>query len=256
MLVTKLSSQMKPPWCTFANFAINFGSEFDDGHLKGWKSIIYVTTVLDSFQVRKGINLKMINNYQVIGLYSMKYRSKKKTELRGETRLRAVSLFSVVRRAKRETSKWPRAWLMARDFFSGCRPRFARLAASPLRRACIALTKSEDRSLGGDTPAPLACLSRAPLSFLSPDDIHVHSPKATKMSLFCSSFRPLPWHRFFCFFLAQFYWRYPCFRKWVQGVFNWLYKKPMAAVFLQAYGPPTKILLLPLVTNMISATSV
>ena len=42
----------------------------------------------------------------------------------------------------------------------------------------------------------------------------------------------------------------------VQGVFNWLYKKPMDAVFPQAYGPPTKILLLPLVTNMISATSV
>ena len=33
-------------------------------------------------------------------------------------------------------------------------------------------------------------------------------------------------------------------------------KKTMVAVFLQAYGPPTKILLLPLVTNMISATSV
>ena len=30
-------------------------------------------------------------------------------------RLRAVSRFSVVRRAKRETRKWPRAWLMARD---------------------------------------------------------------------------------------------------------------------------------------------
>ena len=36
--------------------------------------------------------------------------------------------FSVVRRAKRET-----------------RPRFARLAASPLPRACIALTKSEEK---------------------------------------------------------------------------------------------------------------
>ena len=36
--------------------------------------------------------------------------------LRGlEYRLRAVSLFSVVRRAKRETRKWPRAWLTARD---------------------------------------------------------------------------------------------------------------------------------------------
>ena len=30
-------------------------------------------------------------------------------------RLRAVSLFSVVGRAKRETRKWPRAWLMVRD---------------------------------------------------------------------------------------------------------------------------------------------
>ena len=57
------------------------------------------------------------------------------------SRLLAVSLFSVVRRAKRGTRKWPRAWLMARDG-GGCRPRFARLAASPLPRACIALTKS------------------------------------------------------------------------------------------------------------------
>ena len=66
------------------------------------------------------------------------------------SRLRAVSLFSVVRRAKCETRKRPRAWLMVRDgrgtkkeslsfFFSGCRPRFARLAVSPLPRACIAL---------------------------------------------------------------------------------------------------------------------
>ena len=31
---------------------------------------------------------------------------------------------------------------MARD---GCRPRFARLAASPLPRECIALTKSEEK---------------------------------------------------------------------------------------------------------------
>ena len=58
------------------------------------------------------------------------------------SRLRAVSLFSVVHRAKRETRKWPRAWLMARD---GRGPRFARLAASPLPRACIALTKSEEK---------------------------------------------------------------------------------------------------------------
>ena len=57
-------------------------------------------------------------------------------------RLRAVSLFSVVRRAKHETRKWPRAWLMARN---GRGTRFARLAASPLPRACIALTKSEEK---------------------------------------------------------------------------------------------------------------
>ena len=30
-------------------------------------------------------------------------------------------------------------------FFSGCRPRFARLAASPLPRACNALTNSEEK---------------------------------------------------------------------------------------------------------------
>ena len=61
-------------------------------------------------------------------------------------RLRAVSLFSVVRRAKRETRKWPRAWLMARDGRgSRLRPRFARLAASPLARACTPLTKPEEK---------------------------------------------------------------------------------------------------------------
>ena len=35
------------------------------------------------------------------------------TAIEGFSRLRAVSLFPVVRRAKRETHKWPRAWLMA-----------------------------------------------------------------------------------------------------------------------------------------------
>ena len=44
--------------------------------------------------------------------------------------------FSVIRQAKRETRKWPGASLMARD---------ACLAASPLPRACIALTKSEEK---------------------------------------------------------------------------------------------------------------
>ena len=52
-------------------------------------------------------------------------------------RLRAVSLFSVVRRAKRETRKWPRA--LPPSF------RASFLAASPLPRACIALTKSEEK---------------------------------------------------------------------------------------------------------------
>ena len=170
MLVTKLSSQ------------------FDYGHLKGWKSKIYVTTVLDIFQDRKGINLKMINNYLVIGLYSMKYRSKKKTERKGKTRPLPSRVF-----LPRPFHFWAQMTLMSEGY----------------------------------------------------QDVII---------LFF--FQPLPWYRFFCSFLAQFYWRYPCLRKWVQGVFNWLYKKPMAAVFLQAYWLPTKILLLPHVTNMISATSV
>ena len=48
--------------------------------------------------------------------------------------LRAVSLFSVVRRARRETRKWPRAWLKARD---GRGTRAATLVsrASRLRRS-------------------------------------------------------------------------------------------------------------------------
>ena len=161
------------------------------GHLKGWKSKIYVIAVLDSFQDRKGITLKVVNNKQVIGLYSMKYGR------------------NITKEGTRETRPLPSR----------------------------------------------VCLSRT-LPFLSPCDFHMPVTEATKMSLFCSSFRPLLWHRFVCSFLAQFYWRCPCLRKWVQGVFNWLYKKPIAAVFLQAYGAPTKIILLPLVTNMISATSV
>ena len=31
------------------------------------------------------------------------------------------------------------------DGFSGCRPRFARLAASPLARSCTPLTKPEEK---------------------------------------------------------------------------------------------------------------
>ena len=172
MLVTKLSSQ------------------FHYGHLKGWKSKIYATTVLDSFQDRKGITLR-----------------------------------------------WPTITKLL---------------------DCIAWNIGaikEQRARGRHALSPRVSFSRASFT-LGPNDIHGSATKATKMSLFCSSFRPLLWHRLFCSFLAHFYWRYPCLRKWVQGVFNWLYKKPMAAVFLQAYGLPTKILLLPLVTNMISATSV
>ena len=169
-------------FCKFYN--LNLEINLTIGQIKGWKSKIYVTAVLDSFQDRKGITLKEANNKQVIGLYNKGGHE-------------------------------------------------------------------------GDTPSPLARVSFSHRSiFVSPCDFHVPVTEATKMSLFCSSFRPLPWHRFFCSFLAQFFWRCPCLSKWVQGVFNWLYKKPMAAVFLQAYGLPTKILLLPLVTNMISATSV
>ena len=161
------------------------------GQIKGWKSKIYVTAVLDSFQDRKGITLKEVNNYQVIGLYSMKYGPNKTKE------------------GTRETHPLPSRVCLSRTFFY----------FESMWLSCAYYGGHQD-------------------------------------VIICSSFRPLPWHRFFCSFLAQFYWRYPCLRKWVQGVFNWLYKKPMAAVFLQAYGPPTKILLLPLVTNMISATSV
>ena len=60
-------------------------------------------------------------------------------------RLRAVSLFSVVCRVKRETRKWPRAWLMARDG-RGCRPRsrVSRLRCSRAR-ALLSLNLKEKR---------------------------------------------------------------------------------------------------------------
>ena len=56
------------------------------GQIKGWKSKIYVTAVLDSFQDRKGITLKEVNNKQIIGLYSMKYGRNKTKEGTRETR--------------------------------------------------------------------------------------------------------------------------------------------------------------------------
>ena len=101
------------------------------GHLKDWKSKTYVTTVLDNFQDRKGITLKVVNNKQVIRLYSMKHGRNKITERTRETR---------------------------------------------------------------ELPSR-ACLSRT-VPFLSPCDFHMPVTEATKMSLFCSSFRPLLWHRF------------------------------------------------------------
>ena len=63
-------------------------------------------------------------------------------------RLRAVSLFSVVCRVKRETRKWPRAWLMARDG-RGCRPRsrVSRLRCSrPRALLSLNLKKKRDCS--------------------------------------------------------------------------------------------------------------
>ena len=53
------------------------------------------------------------------------------------SRLRAVSLFSVVRRAKRETREWPRARLMARDGRGSFSSRAAALVSrvSRLRRS-------------------------------------------------------------------------------------------------------------------------
>ena len=52
-----------------------------------------------------------------------------------------------------ETHKWPRAWLKARDF-SGCRPRFSRLAASqPSRaRALSLLTLKKKRDCSQSSP--------------------------------------------------------------------------------------------------------
>ena len=135
---TELSNEITSKYfCNFYN--LNFGN----------KGKIYVTTVLDSFQDRKGITLRVVNNKQVIGQYSMKYG-------RNKTKKRT-----------RETLPLP-------------------------SRVCVFL---------------------APFHFLSPCDFHMPVTEATKMSLFCSSFRPLPWHSLFCSFLAQFYWRCPCLRK-------------------------------------------
>jgi len=76
-------------------------------------------------------NLVFTRSWDFDGVVSGVGRKWKRSD---SSRLRAVSIFSVIRRAKRDTRKWPRA-----------QPRFARLAASPLPRTCIALTKSEEK---------------------------------------------------------------------------------------------------------------
>ena len=67
-------------------------------------------------------------------------------------RLRAVSLFSVVRPSKMRDTQTATRVTDARGLLSlnlkkkrDHRPRFARLAASPLPRACTALTESEEK---------------------------------------------------------------------------------------------------------------
>ena len=103
----------------------------------------------------------------------------------------------------------------------------------------------------GGRQAPLAWLSRAPRPLL------LFRPATNGYwDIICSSFRPLPWHKFFCSCLVQFFWCCHRLRKWVLSVLNCIKAKPMAAVSLLAPGFPTKELLLPVVTNMISATPV
>ena len=51
-------------------YNLNLEINLTIGQIKGWKSKIYVTAVLDSFQDRKGIAVKEVNNKQVIGLYN------------------------------------------------------------------------------------------------------------------------------------------------------------------------------------------
>ena len=73
---------------------------------------------------------------------------------RSKTRLRTASLFVGPSSKTPETRKWPRTRLKTRDgrsttkeisfFFSGCCPRFSRLAASP--RALLNLKKKRDCS--------------------------------------------------------------------------------------------------------------
>ena len=89
-----------------------------------------------SFPSGSACSLNELSFNVFASFHSGSSRNPSRDEGTRESRLRAASLFSVVRREKRETRKWPRAWLMAR---------FARLAASPLPCTCIALTKSEEK---------------------------------------------------------------------------------------------------------------
>ena len=88
-----------------------FQNFFQYGHALAWENSRHLATpplvsqpndVWEAIDRRNSILMTQIWVVLLIGWINFP----------GGTRLRAVSLFSVVRRAKRETRKWPRAWLM------------------------------------------------------------------------------------------------------------------------------------------------
>ena len=97
----------------------------------------YTPLLTKQIGVRKKrlVLLNWMNKYWTMLLHGDKITD---WRIKLELELELNNTFRYRLRAKRETRKWPRAWLMARD------GSFARLAASPLPRACIALTKSAE----------------------------------------------------------------------------------------------------------------
>ena len=74
----------------------------------------YIKPVLQQIRLLTGLNVGGKTRNTTTQLVLQQY-CKTSCAFFSPRRLQAVSLFSVVRRAKRETRKWPRAWLMARE---------------------------------------------------------------------------------------------------------------------------------------------
>ena len=104
----------------------------------------YLGMIFTSLYIKCIIGVKILLSNQKIEIFQLWLHSKCTRML--ITRLRAASFIFLVRWAKRarHANDHARDWRRETGE-TRCRPRFARLAALPLPRACTAFTKSEKK---------------------------------------------------------------------------------------------------------------